>query len=183
MNVVFLAGLLRLSVPSVSVTVTSPPSISVAVSAALQATTCMSLVDSIPAFPAPVLVSVFSSESVWSVSASREISCVTVQNMLVHCAAYPGVIPPLDFSCPSMCVSNCQYSYCNWIGTYCMITPFDLILFSVHQYVHIPFSSLLKIAPVPYICRRKERIIPQVKWSACTWVVVSKISLSCVSLI
>jgi hypothetical protein len=39
----------------------------------------------IHAFPAPVLVSVFSSESVWSVSASRELSRVTaVQNMLVQ---------------------------------------------------------------------------------------------------
>ena len=189
MNVVFLAGLLRLSVPSVSLTATFPASISAAVSAALQATICMSLVDSIPAFPAPVLVAVFSSESVWSVSASRELSRVTaVQNMLVQlsamiellagpikvrmrrmyttpspplprilvpplsslpvssrrqapwvhlrapaCAAYPGVIPPLDFSCPWMCVNTCQQSYSNWIGTYCMITSFDLILFSEHQ--------------------------------------------------
>ena len=207
MNAVFLAGLLRLSVPSVSLSPTFPASISVAVSAALQATICASPVDSIPAFPAPVLGSVFSSESVWSISASSELSRVTaVQNMLfqlsamiellagpinvrmrrmymtlsprlpriivpplsslpvssrrqaprVHlrapaCAAYPGIIPPLDFSCTWMCVNSCQHSYSNCIGTYCMIKSFDLILFSGHQEVHTPFSSLLKIAPVPDI--------------------------------
>jgi hypothetical protein len=88
MNVVFLAGLLRLSVPSISLTATLPASVSVVVSAALQATICMSLVDSIPAFPVPVLVCVFSSESGWSVSASRELSRVAaVQNKPVQLSA------------------------------------------------------------------------------------------------
>ena len=70
-NVVFLAGLLRLSVSSVSLTVTFFASISVAVPPTCKPLFCMSLVDSIPAFPALVLVSVFSSESVWSVWSGR----------------------------------------------------------------------------------------------------------------
>jgi hypothetical protein len=54
-NVVFLAGLLRLSVTFVFLTATFPASISVAVPAALQATMCMSLVDSQddPCLPCP----------------------------------------------------------------------------------------------------------------------------------